>query len=143
MIYLREPNGFHVDFRVVGCFVESDGDILQLLRAKDREIGPGKWASPAGKIEANESPEAAMLRELKEETEIVIAENQLLRRLSLFVKYPDCVFRYTLFVCRFPFKPEIKLNHEHVAFVWIPPACASSLNLIEDQLECIKLVYGL
>jgi len=142
MIYLEKPAGFRPGFRAVGCFVECKGDILLLLRAKDRKIEPGKWGCPAGRVEKNETPEIAMLRELKEEAGIVIAGNQLLFHSLLYVDYPQCSFEYSLFRCCFPFELEISLSFEHVAHTWIPPAYASSLDLMEDELKCINMVYG-
>jgi ADP-ribose pyrophosphatase YjhB (NUDIX family) len=54
--------------RVAGVFRTADGRIL-LLRHVFRHSYP--WGLPAGFLEAGESPEAGVLRELREETGLV------------------------------------------------------------------------
>lgn len=143
MIYVEKPDGFAPDFSVAGVFVESKGEILQLLRVADRKIEPMKWGSPAGRIESGEDARTTTLRELKEETGLLVFSDQLVFVQQYFVEYPDCKFTYDVFRLLFPHSPEIILSHEHVAKVWIPPAFASSLDLMTDEWECICLVYGL
>lgn len=144
MIHLAPPAHFVPQFSAVGCFVETDsGDILQLLRSKSVKIEPEKWGAPAGKDEPNETPDVAMARELKEETGLIVSPDQLKHVKTFFIEYPGVKFTYDLFRLVYTFKPVIKLSDEHVAFVWIPPAYANSLALMEDEWECIKAVYNL
>lgn len=143
MIYTEKPVGFVADFSAVGCFVESEGKILQLLRAGNAKIEPAKWGAPAGKIEKNETPGVAMVRELSEETGLLVLASQLRHISNFFVVYPSCKFIYHLYWMNFRFAPEIVLSNEHVGKVWIHPYMASSLKLMIDELECIKLAYAL
>lgn len=143
MIHFNKPAGFASDFSAVGCFVESGGQILQLLRAGDRKIEPGKWGSPAGRIEHGETPELAIAREIAEEIGIRISQDQLDKIGSVFVFYPNASFEYFMFKLRFTYKPEITLSSEHTAFVWISPEEACSLYLMLDEWEVIKLAYQL
>lgn len=53
--------------RVVGCFLEHNNKFVLLKRHSHKPDG-STWGLPAGKVEADESDEAAMLRELYEET---------------------------------------------------------------------------
>jgi 8-oxo-dGTP diphosphatase len=46
--------------------LERDGRILICKRRADQPH-PGKWEFPGGKLEAGETPEAALVRELREE----------------------------------------------------------------------------
>ena len=50
------------------CFLIKDDKVL--LSLKTRKIGQGCWNGYGGKIEAGETPEGAILRELSEEAEI-------------------------------------------------------------------------
>jgi len=138
MIHIEEPLGFVPDFEAVGIFPEVGDKILQLLRAPDR-----KWGSPAGKIEGKENALTAAIRELKEETGIIVSGKQLQFVQKYFVEYPVTKFTYAVFRLPFLYAPEIVLSYEHVAYTWIPVNFASSLDLMMDQLECIKLVYNL
>ncbi len=42
----------------------------------------GFWEFPGGKLEVNESPEAALIRELEEEVGIVVTKNELFHRVD-------------------------------------------------------------
>ena len=53
--------------RVVGCFLEYDNKFVLLRRHSHKPDG-STWGLPAGKVEPAESDEAAMIRELYEET---------------------------------------------------------------------------
>ena len=52
--------------RVVGAAIIQDGQVLCLQRGQEMSLA-GLWEFPGGKIEAGESHEAALLRELREE----------------------------------------------------------------------------
>jgi len=52
--------------RVTAALIERNGKILLAKRKKDDPLRD-KWEFPGGKIEANESPEACLQRELREE----------------------------------------------------------------------------
>lgn len=54
------------------CYLIRDGQVL--LAMKKRGFGAGKWNGPGGKVEANESIEAACIRETQEETGIMPAK---------------------------------------------------------------------
>lgn len=141
MLYLARPPELTADFVAVGCFVESGGQILQLLRARDRKVEPCKWGSPAGRAENGETPEHAVLRELFEETGLRVSLSQIKKAASFFVSYPSAHFDYFVFKLCFPYKPEITLSLEHTAYVWIAPAEAKSLDLMLDEWDVIELVY--
>ena len=49
-----------------GALVDRDGRVLLARRPASKEMG-GLWEFPGGKVNEGESPEAALVRELKEE----------------------------------------------------------------------------
>jgi len=51
---------------VAAALVDDQGRVLLQQRAPDRHMA-GLWEFPGGKVEAGELPEAALVRELKEE----------------------------------------------------------------------------
>ncbi|UXR69435.1 NUDIX domain-containing protein [Staphylococcus sp. IVB6246] len=55
------------------CLVERKGDYLRLVQVRNRE----KLYFPGGKIEQGESLETALVRELKEELQLILLEDQL------------------------------------------------------------------
>ena len=65
---------------------DSNEQFLIALRPSEVHQG-GKWEFPGGKVEANESPAEAMLRELDEEVGLTATEYQLFEK--LFFDYGD------------------------------------------------------
>ncbi|MBM6549759.1 8-oxo-dGTP diphosphatase MutT [Marinomonas ostreistagni] len=57
--------------RVAAGIIERDGQIFVALRSSDKHQG-GLWEFPGGKVEADETPQAALSRELAEECGIEV-----------------------------------------------------------------------
>ena len=55
------------------CYIRSNGRVLLQLKAADR-FGGGFWNSPGGKLVDGESPEAATVREVQEETGLTVRD---------------------------------------------------------------------
>jgi len=142
MLYLNPPENFNPQFEVASCFIEQDGKIL-LLHRHDGKIGGNKWGSPAGKVEAGESPLQAIAREAKEETGLTLALERFQYFKKVFVRYPEFDFVFHIFSAKLEFSSEIKLNKEHKDFIWATPASALRLDLILDEDACIKIFYGI
>ena len=56
------------------ALVDIDGRVLIAQRPPGKAMA-GLWEFPGGKINAGETPEAALVRELKEELDIDVAES--------------------------------------------------------------------
>jgi 8-oxo-dGTP diphosphatase len=85
---------------VVACaLVDSDGRVLVARRPEGKQFA-GLWEFPGGKIETGETPEASLIRELKEELGID-TQSACLAPLS-FVShaYDDFHLLMLLYVCR-------------------------------------------
>ena len=55
------------------CYIEKDGKYLMLHRIKkEHDINEGKWIGVGGHFEPGESPEECLLREVKEETGLIL-----------------------------------------------------------------------
>ena len=60
------------------CYIEKDGKYLMLHRTKKKnDINKDKWLGIGGKFEEGESPEECMIREVKEETGLMLKNYQL------------------------------------------------------------------
>jgi 8-oxo-dGTP diphosphatase len=70
----------------VGVVKNATGQVLISLRDKALHQG-GLWEFPGGKIEANETVEQALARELKEELDITVLATTLL--ITINHQYPD------------------------------------------------------
>ncbi len=55
------------------CYIEKDGKYLMLHRVKrENDINKDKWIGVGGHFEADESPEECLLREVEEETGLIL-----------------------------------------------------------------------
>ncbi|VAW00840.1 5-methyl-dCTP pyrophosphohydrolase [hydrothermal vent metagenome] len=85
---------------VVACaLVDPDGRVLLAQRPTGKSMA-GKWEFPGGKVEKNETPEQALVRELREELSIDPCESCLQSFAFSSVSYPDFHLLMPLYVCR-------------------------------------------
>ena len=60
------------------CYIEKEGKYLMLHRVqKHHDINAGKWIGVGGHVENGETPEECLLREVKEETGLVLTAYRL------------------------------------------------------------------
>ena len=75
----------------------------------------GKWEFPGGKLEAGESPQQALARELKEELDITVTVGRFLdARIS---SYPEKTVMLLFYECALSEGEPRALEHERIRFV--------------------------
>ena len=85
---------------VVACaLVDADGRVLIAERPAGKAMA-GLWEFPGGKVHADERPEDALIRELREELGIVVNEACLAPLTFASHTYPDFHLLMPLYVCR-------------------------------------------
>jgi 8-oxo-dGTP diphosphatase len=84
---------------VAAALVDTDGRVLLAKRPPGKPLA-GLWEFPGGKIEPGETPEAALVRELKEELDIDVAAKCLAPLTFTSHTYPEYHLLMPLFVCR-------------------------------------------
>ena len=83
---------------VVACaLVDADGRVLVAQRPAGKSMA-GLWEFPGGKLEAGETPEAALIRELKEELDIDVTAACLAPLSFASHAYPDFHLLMPLYV---------------------------------------------
>jgi hypothetical protein cdivTM_02988 len=102
----------------------SEGLYLVLYRGNTHPLFPGHIDFPGGEVEPKETPEAAVMREIQEETGLSVNPNKLKK---LFAKQ----YRQTthmLFEAKLA-EPDAKiaLSWEHKSYRWITPEELKSL----------------
>jgi 8-oxo-dGTP diphosphatase len=85
----------------VACvaLIDADGRVLLAERPVGKAMA-GLWEFPGGKLRAGETPEAALIRELKEELGIDVAEACLAPLSFASHSYPDFHVLLLLYACR-------------------------------------------
>ncbi len=81
------------------ALVDRDGRVLLSQRPLSKPLG-GLWEFPGGKIESHETPEAALIRELKEELGIDTAASCLAPIAFASHRYPTFHLLMPLYACR-------------------------------------------
>ncbi|SDB08905.1 8-oxo-dGTP diphosphatase MutT [Bauldia litoralis] len=85
---------------VVACaLIDIDGRVLISQRPEGKAMA-GLWEFPGGKVEADETPEAALVRELREELAIDTQSACLAPLTFASHAYEDFHLLMPLFVCR-------------------------------------------
>ena len=79
--------------------VDADGRVLLAQRPAGKRMA-GLWEFPGGKVEAGETPEAALIRELGEELGIDTAESCLAPLSFASHAYDDFPLLMLVYVCR-------------------------------------------
>ena len=81
------------------ALVDADGRVLIAQRPTGKAMA-GLWEFPGGKIEPGETPEAALMRELKEELGIETWDSCLAPLTFASHSYDDFHLLMPLFICR-------------------------------------------
>ena len=119
--------------RVVAAVIKAvDKNGKTVIFATQRGYGEfkGGWEFPGGKIDAGETPEEALVREIKEELDTVIEVNELLDTVEY--DYPNFHLSMDCFVCKI--KSGDLVLKEHEAATWLTKETLYSLDwLPADQ----------
>ena len=104
---------------VVACaLIDADGRVLIAQRPEGKAMA-GLWEFPGGKLEPNERPEQALIRELQEELGITIREACLAPLTFASHAYDDFHLLMPLYICR-RWEGQITARH-HAQIKWVRP----------------------
>jgi 8-oxo-dGTP diphosphatase len=123
----------------VAIIVNDDNKILLLKRADHKEYWmPNKWALVGGGIEKGESPEEAVKREIKEETDLDI--KKFIKTFSI-QRHSDSIEH--IFACRFNGDTaDIALDQkENTKYGWFSVEEMEYLDTVPHLIEYITLTF--
>jgi 8-oxo-dGTP diphosphatase len=121
------------------ALIDQDCRVLIAQRPDGKALA-GLWEFPGGKVELNERPEIALIRELREELGIEVEEACLAPLTFASFAYPEFHLLMPLYICR-RWKGFVTA-HEHKALKWVaakdlraypmPPADAPLIPALVD-----------
>ncbi|MCI0734764.1 MAG: (deoxy)nucleoside triphosphate pyrophosphohydrolase [Beijerinckiaceae bacterium] len=100
------------------ALIDSDCRVLIAQRPEGKTFA-GLWEFPGGKVEEDERPELALIRELHEELGITVEEACLAPLTFASYAYPDFHLLMPLYICRR--WTGFVVAREHQALKWVPP----------------------
>lgn len=122
---------------VVGAAIERDGTILAARRSAQMSL-PGKWEFPGGKVEAGETPEASLARELREELGIEVEVGEFVA--SGEVPKGERVIRLDVYLCEWT-NGEL-VAREHDALRWVRPDEMHELEWARADWPAVRALGG-
>lgn len=134
MISTEPIKDFDKMFDVVSLFIICNGKMLLLKRQEGKPQG-GTWGRVAGKVDAGESLEKAILRETLEETGIEATPKQISKYAkNYYVRHKDTDFVFYVFIMELNEYPHITLSdREHSQYAWFTPQESLALDLVPDE----------
>lgn len=120
---------------VVAAIIVREGKVFSTRRGYGK--WQGWWEFPGGKIEVGESPEEALVREIREELDAEIEVGELLETVEW--DYPDFHLTMHCFLCSL-LSESMHLN-EHEAAAWLSPETLDSVRWLpadEGLVEKLK-----
>lgn len=120
---------------VVAALMRRQGKVLVGQRPEGTSLAR-TWEFPGGKIELNESPEAALKRELKEELGVDAEIGPL--KFAATHTYGKTGILFLFFEVKF-WKGQVK-THQHIDLKWVSPKELNHLDLPEANSKFLKQI---
>lgn len=127
------------EIRVVGAIIIEDHKILCAQRGMEKSLG-GFWEFPGGKIEAGETPQEALVRELEEELLIEVQVEPEIFECAKY-EYDFGIVDLTTFICHL-LKGTPRLT-EHIATKWLLPTELKTLEWAPADLPTVDKLMKL
>lgn len=122
--------------KVVAALIQKDGKLLIAKRATGNKEVIGKWEFPGGKVEAGETEEQAIEREIKEEFDLVIKAETFL--INNECKYPNKSIDLRLYSCKY-ISGDFKL-HDHFDYKWVEVSDLLNYDLAQADIPLARYV---
>lgn len=122
---------------VAVALVDIDGRVLIARRPEGKKMA-GLWEFPGGKVDPGETPEAALVRELKEELDIDTSQSCLAPFTFASHRYDDFHLLMPLYICR-RWNGQVTAR-EHSALKWVRPMELASYPMPPADVPLVAML---
>jgi 8-oxo-dGTP diphosphatase len=125
-----------IPLQVVAAVIERNGKVLIGQRRRDASKHPLKWEFPGGKVELEETPAAALVRELREELAIEAVAGPHIESYDFHYPGSERATRLLFFrVTEFTGEPQ-NLDFEQIH--WVSPVALPEFDFLEGDVAFVQ-----
>lgn len=124
--------------RVTNCLIQKEGEILLMKKPKR-----GWWYPPGGKMDPLETIQESVIREVKEETGLIIAQPELKSVMTIVIQDQEQILHEWMLFTFFAneFKGELQFDNREGELSWVPLTEAVHLPMPEgDRLVLANII---
>jgi 8-oxo-dGTP diphosphatase len=121
----------------VRAIIENAQNGVLILKRANTRFGVNSWCLPGGKVDFNETIEAAVIKEIREETGLTCLSSE-------FLFYHDCLpapdlpMHFINLYFRCEVKGNIRLNQESSDYHWLTASELSQYDIVFRNDEALK-----
>ncbi len=137
-VWIDESGNVMKAIKVVAAIIVADKNDQKMLFSTQRGYGEFKdgWEFPGGKVEEGESPEQAIVREIKEELDTLIKVEKFIDKIEY--DYPDFHLSMDCFLCSI-LEGNLVLK-EHEAAKWLSKEDIDSVDWLPADVTIVEKV---
>jgi len=114
-----------------------------LLKRGEKANYPGIWQMVTGKVKKNENAFETVLREVKEETNLIAEKLFVVPNVNSFYSIADDKVNFVpVFLCLVDEDDEVKISKEHCKFRWVSKAKAKKMVAWTGQQKSLDIIYS-
>ena len=121
--------------KVVGAVLVHDGRVFAAKRGPGKSMA-GYWEFPGGKVEADETPEEALARELREELKIDVTVGEFI--VTATYEAGTAVIELSTYLCTII--EGVPVLTEHEEFRWLPVSELSDVEWAPADIPTVELL---
>lgn len=125
----------------VSIVVRRDHEMLALRRSVDAEAGPGLWEVVSGRIEPDEAPLDAAMREVQEETGLTVAIDP--RPVTAYVARRIDAPMIVVVYRADHVAGSVRTSAEHDDWAWMRPAAFAERSTLDQLVAAVQRAFAL